>query len=324
MAIPLSAILPGLLIAASFAGLCAALRVRLRISPFIAPMTAVSGIIVSLMLAGMLGVLKIAAYCLYILGILGLLYACIYKRSAPHWGVLALFVLFASFLVFRFHASMLRHYDDFTHWGVIVSHLLRHDRFPAAQDAAITFQSYPPGAACFIYYVARAVGNYEGVYLIAQNFMLGVFFLPIFALIGRRKRVLYPAAIALFVFYFHYACADSNLLVDNLLSFYGIGLTATAFYYRDDPKQALTAVLPAMFGVVYIKNSGMFFAVVTAAVIAYFAWQNGRRSKRFVWLLISSPILCYLVWELFIKFHFPSALRSNHAISLYRYARELY
>lgn len=315
-------ILRALLLGVSFAGLCAALSARFRLDRFVAPFVAASGIIIALMLAGMLGLLLPAACALYAAGFAGVAWQLWAKRCPPPGMLLAL-ALFTAFLVWRFYFCPLERDDDFSHWALVARHLLLHDRFPRGGDSVIVFQSYPVGAACFIYYIARFTENSEGVYLIAQNLLLALLFLPTFSLIRARRGTYYPIAFALFFLLIHRFHYMISLQVDLVQSFFGIGAAAAIARYRGDFRRALLAALPAMIAVVFIKNSGLFFAFATAAMLLYVAPCGGaRRSLRLAVALFAAPLLAFLLWELHIKLRFPAALDTKHAVSLASYAQE--
>lgn len=298
------------------------LSIRLKLDCTISPFVAVSGIIVALMLAGMAGILFPMVCALYALGFAGIVYA-IAKRHAPPRPLILALLAFLIFLVWRFYFCPLWHSDDISHWGLVARHLLRYDRFPSAGDDYVFFQNYPLGAACFIYYVGRITENSEGVYLIAQNFLLGALYLPMFSLIRKRRNVLYPLCAAFFFLLFHYFRHVVGLQVDALLGFFSIGMAAAIVRYRNDLRRALTAVLPAMAAVIYIKNSGLFFALLAAAMLM--RASRRRDVRRRAWLgfaLIAVTACAFLLWELYTKLAFPNALATKHAVSLAAYARQ--
>ena len=312
-----------LLLVASFAGLCAALRVRFGLDPFIAPFSAACGIITVLMLGGMIGVLAPTAYALYLLGFAGLAYTCFIKRTSPHWYLLILLILFVGFLIWRFYFCPLWRNDDLSHWGLVARHLLRNDRFPRGGDDFIYFESYPLGTACFIYYIGKATIHTEGIYLVAQNLLLGLLYLPMFSLIYKRRRVFYPIAAALFFLLFHFFRYMINLQVDLVLAFFGIGMAAAIARYRDDFHKAMLAALPAMIAAVYVKNSGLFFS----AVSAYLLYHAARRAKLrrpgcTALAAFALSVLAFLIWSVHLRLHFPSAASSKHALSLTAYASQ--
>lgn len=307
----------------SFAGLCAFFRAHWSVDRFIAPLVAASSIILLTMLFGMMGLLKYGVYLLFALGFAGLVYACAVRRVRLDLPLLLLGALFTVFLSWRFFGATLRHYDDFSHWGLVVRHLLNSNRFPGPQDAYIKYQSYPLGTACFIYYVARLTTDAECVYLIAHNLLIGIAFLPLFALVRRRKRLLYPLLAAVFFVLFSYSCQDANLLVDVMQTFWGIGIAAAIVAERNDYRRAFLSAMPAMIAVAYVKNSGLFFALCGSVMLIAVARRTNALSKRRLRLALLLPIVAYIAWMLYIRLHFPRAFYTTHAVSLINYARRL-
>ena len=63
------------------------------------------------------------------------------------------------------------HYDNFSHWAVVVKNMLITHRFPDAYSAMIDFKSYPLGSSSFLYYFCSVVGSEEGARFVinAQN-----------------------------------------------------------------------------------------------------------------------------------------------------------
>lgn len=318
-------ILRALLVFASFSGLCALIRVRFEIDRFLAPFVAASSIIVLLMCAGMLQLLRPCLLATYALGFLGLIYSYLLKRSRPQWFLILAGLLLLAYLTWHFYPCYLWHPDDFTHWGLVVRNLLARDHFIGAGDSFVLHQSYPPGAACFVYYAVREIGNADGLCLIAQNFLNAVLLLPVFSVVQRKKRLLYPAAAAVFVVFFSFNLSYS-MLVDVLLTSWGIGMGAAAVRYRNDFRRACIAVIPGAIAIAYVKSSGLFFSVCSGFMLTAIASRCGlrfrRRNMRFA--PVAAPVLAYFVWSLYIRLHVPTASSSKHAISPLNYARSLY
>lgn len=317
-------ILRGLLVAASFVGLCAALRARFGLDRLVAPAVAAALIVVALMVAGMLNLLRAGAIALYALGIAGLLYAYVAKKSAPSPALLLSFALFLAYLLLRFRACRILQHDDFSHWALAARHLLEFDRFPGAADAIITNQSYPLGTACFIYYFARPLGGGEGIWLAAHYFLSGVMLLPLFSLIENRTAALYPAVVALCALFFGYACATASLKLDDLLAFSGAGTIAAILRHREDRGRALLASIPLLIAVAWFKSSGPFFSLCAALLLVQLSRKRAWLPRRASWSLLAIPIAAYLAWTLFLRLHNSAALHSTHAVSPLSYARNLY
>lgn len=315
-----------LLLALSFIGLCASVRTVFNINRFIAPYIVSSGVIVVLMISGMLRILEIAFWAIYALGFIGLVYSYLVRRRKPDFGLIAAMGAFCCFLVWRFYFCPLNSNDDISHWGLVARHLLRHDTFPDKNATYVFFQSYPLGAASFIYYVCKTIANHEGLYFVASNFLLAPLFLPVFSLISEKRKSGYIIGTALFVFLFHHFRNMLTLQVDATLAFFGIGIIASIAYYRNNTKYALLSAIPGMIAVVYIKNSGMFFGFIASICLAWnIQRRGGKRSAAWKTGIgcILGFVCAYLLWILHIRLSFPAALESKHAISISAYAHEL-
>lgn len=146
-------------------------------------------------------------------------------------------------------------------------YLLEHDAFPDRSTELVFFQSYPLGSASFLYSVCRAVANREGLYFAAQGFLMGLAFLPLLAHIRQNRGFLAPVAAGLFVYLFKYNHELATLQVDWLLAFLAIGAAASAAACGRGLREMLTAALPACVAMVYVKNSGLFFAAATLLIV---------------------------------------------------------
>ncbi|MGN0802169.1 MAG: hypothetical protein ACI4MF_06195 [Candidatus Faecivicinus sp.] len=318
--------LRAILLCLSFFGLCATVRNSLKLNRFIVPAFAACTIICVLMFAGMLHVLKYGFYLLYFGGFAGLIYTYIVRRVRPDWLLIGLFAVFAGYLAWRMGPTHLNEWDDLSHWGLVARHLLRADAFPDASTTTVTFQSYPLGSACFIYYVGRTVCNTEGLYLFAQNLLCGLLFTPVLAHIRGNRRYLYPAAGLLFVLLFRFNHAMDTLFVDWQLSFLGIGAAASVLYYKDDLRKAVLAGMPCIIAVVFLKNSGLFFSAATAALLAWVAHRNGRSRGRAAGVLLASILAAaaaYLLWTVHVRLDFVDGMSTKHAVSISQYASNL-
>jgi len=314
-----------ILFSLSFIGLSAAVRQKLKLNPFVAPMLSACAVLSILMGSGMLRVLHGGFLLLYTAGFAGLIYAYVLKKLRPAWGLIGLYAAFCAYLAWRYWLCPIYRADDVSHWGLVARYLLENDAFPNSSTDIVFFQSYPLGSASFIYYVSRAVSSQEGMWLIAQNLLMGILALPLFAHIGGNKKWLVPAAAGLFFYLFKYNRPMNNLQVDWLLAFYGVGAAAAVLYYRDNLKKALLVGIPAAIAVVYLKNSGMFFSMCTLVLLATVALRNGCKKHTALSILVLGTIgfaCAYLLWTLHVKASFPAGLETKHAISLSTYAEQ--
>lgn len=324
----LTTVVYALLLLISFTGLCAAIRSNLKINRFFAPFVAVSGVICILMLAGMLHILKPACYVLYAAGFMGFVHTYFIRKAKPDYPLIAAMLVCVAMLSLCFYRLPVLRSDDFSHWGLVARHLLRYDAFPDSNATWVYFQSYPLGSAVFIYYVSKLIGNTEGMYLVAQAFLLGPLLLPLLAFINPRRKncgAMYAVVALAFFAYFIVLRTLQSLLVDILLSMFGIAMSASILYYKNDLKKALITAMPGMIAIAYVKNSGLFFSVVNAVLLGYTAvCCTGKRRSACLTSLTTAGISigAYLLWILHIKISYPAALDTKHAVSLSAYANE--
>lgn len=310
----------------SFSGLCAAVRERLKISRWIASYFVACVIIVMLMLSGMAGFLSVGFWIVYFVGFAGGAYAWILKRRKPDWAMLALLAGFAAWLAWRFLPCPIHHTDDVSHWGLVARYLLENDAFPDGSATIVKFQAYPLGSASFIYYIARTLGSAEGFWMLAQQLLMGLAFLPLMAHIRGNRRWLYPLVPVVYAFLFMRSHVTEGLQVDWLLSFMAFGAIASIAHYRDDLKKAIWVTVPFLAAIVFVKTSGMFFALCAIVALLAVARRCGcPRSRRIAVALSCVAVFsgAYLLWSLHVRAAFPAGLESKHAFSLTAYAAEL-
>lgn len=69
-------------------------------------------------------------------------------------------------------ASPLIHYDNYSHWALIIKYLLFQGHLPVAADTIISFTSYPPATALFITQFVSWVGFSDGAMLLGQFLLI--------------------------------------------------------------------------------------------------------------------------------------------------------
>lgn len=279
-----------------------------------APLSAMGLITLILYAGGMAHALLPAAW-LVLVGGLALFGLMLYRRSAAllRWELL-LFALGCLALYLRYRGALLTAYDDFSHWGMIVRQMLLNNRLPAAQDALITFQSYPPGAACWIYAVCRFLGGTDGMLLTAQAAFALAGWMGLFALIEGRGKVLQAlCAAACTVIGLSLFQGTASLMVDNLLPAVAVG--AVCLLAKGERCPWLMGMLASVLAL--LKDSGLYFAAVIA-VLFLFLLRQGCWKKA----VVKTAKLCLPVaavrgaWAVHIHTAFPAADVSRHALTV--------
>ncbi len=298
----------------SILGFVLFVRVKWHISPQFSYLFVISAIACLIFFAGLASILLYAVWALFALGIGLFIYLSVRKHLGVIFNFKALNVLnivflaafgmvFASLIGTRFI-----HYDNFSHWGVVVKDMLATNLFPGASSAMIDFKTYPLGTSSFIYFVCRIVGSSEGVMLVAQSMPIFACFYAMFGMIRDLKRLLLTSLLALCFIsmtFFNVSIGINNLLVDFLLPMLALAAIAAIFASRDDFKMACITSAPILALLVIVKSSGVFFAAICFIYLIYTAFKAKKRSgaKRIALfgiavLTIALSLITLLAWNL--------------------------
>ena len=268
-------------------------------------------------LAGILNALPEAAV-LLCAGGLGCLGWTLFRERQPLTLTLggAFFLIMCAVLAIRVWGVKMVHYDNFSHWGLIVRHMLAKNRLPNYSDKYILFQAYPPAAASFIYYCTMLSGiRVEWFQLLAHWAFTAGMLAGLFCL---AKDL--PARVACFLGAALLLCGDNNfnqLLVDTALAAITLGAVAFCVHYRRDLRAKVLFLIPWLTCLVLTKNSGALFAVY--ALIPVFMWAGFKKGVA----VAAAPALALLVWNRHVSYVFEQGLMAQHAMSLEHFKRML-
>ena len=299
-----------------------------------------TGIILIMYLGGLLNILQIMAYIIFSIGILIFL-RILYKKyldilvikSILSPGIL-LFFLACILLIICYHNARLIHYDNFSHWGLIVKQMWLDNRFANASNNLIQFSSYPPGSSVFIYYITLFIGQKENNMLIAQNFLSFSCILCLCAFIKNRKNYYAFLLIVLYaIFSLNYSIGMNTLLVDALLPLMAVANTAIILYYKNHISKAALFSIPVMTATLLIKNSGLIFALFNVIIILILIQKNRKISKDneikrmsrreiiCIGICIIIPFVFRLLWSQHVKLAFSAdTLESaKHSMNIQQY-----
>lgn len=213
------------------------------------------------------------------------------------------------------------HYDNFSHWALIVKYLLSADQLPGVDTELIPFRDYPPGSSLFIYYICRYAGHSQGVMLLAQNSLIFACFLSVFGVVREKRRFLLYSFLGMgcaVLSYLNLTIRINSLLVDFLLPL--LAMASLALSYRCGEEKGRLCILQILLlgytGIV--KSTGMFFAGTAGA---YALWKivrpgksspekivpgktaSEKRIRRFLYaaLLFIGMALPFLAWRYHLK-----------------------
>ena len=305
----------------SAAGYVAVARAYWKITPRASYLFVFSAEAVLIYFAGLAGVLSYAAYALFGGGIVLLVVLLANKKIKLAYNTTSInatnlaFVVTLGIITASLLTTSFVHYDNFSHWAVVVKYMLVTDRIPDAASAIIDFKSYPLGSSSFLYFVSRIVGNSEGVMLTGQGILLFSSFYAVFGAIRDQKRFLLAALLGLgcsVMAFFNISIRINNLLVDFLLPALALGSIGILLVERKKFSTACLAVLPVLALLTIVKNTGIFFAILGYVFLIYRSvqFQNADSKLRpFFWGalgIIGLSLVPLIAWNIHTSLAFPT------------------
>ena len=306
----------------SAVGYVAAARAYWKIPPRASYIFVFSAEAVLIYFAGLAGVLSYAAYTLFAGGLVLLVVLFATKKIKRAFNASSIsainlaFVVTLGFITASLLTTSFVHYDNFSHWAVVVKYMLVTDRIPDAASAIIDFKSYPLGSSSFLYFVSRIVGNSEGVMLTGQGMLLFSSFYAVFGAIRDQKRFLLAALLGFgcsVMAFFNISIRINNLLVDFLLPALALASIGILLSEKKRFSTACLAVLPVLALLTIVKNTGIFFAILGYIFLIYRSvqFQNADSKLRpFYWGAIGTILLSLvplIAWNIHTSLAFPSS-----------------
>ncbi|WP_414838605.1 hypothetical protein [Carnobacterium sp. TMP28] len=292
--------------------------------------------VIFLYVAVLINLLKVASIALLAGGLLLVFYYLVsrYKNKAGSL-VQAIRVdyidLLFMLILFLFGATLfvsnLVHYDNFSHWSLMVKYLLTESSLPTTSTGIISFSAYPIGSSLFVYYVSWIVGYSEGVLLISQFLLILAAVYSLFSVIRDDRKLLVSGLFFLVFALFHYfnlSIRMNNLLVDFLLPLVALAAIAGIYTYREDLKRASFHAAVVLSVLSIIKNSGLFFVLIALVYYLFIAIKATKKygfaSSNLV-LVFSTIVFSFvldIIWIRHVKETFVD-VTSKHAVSVSSY-----
>ncbi|MFD1389023.1 hypothetical protein ACFQ4Z_19830 [Oceanobacillus oncorhynchi subsp. oncorhynchi] len=288
-------------------------------------------IIIVLYIMAYFGWLYYSGIGLFIIGCISAIYYLYQKRREGNLGIpkLNTLTLWLTFYFLMFSLTLLHtsleHYDNFSHWALIVKFLYTEGSLPTANDAIIGFTSYPMGSSLFVYYATLIGGFDDSIMLIGQFLLLFSCIYALFAVVRDERRVLIITmmfcTIAIFN-YFNIAIRMNNLLVDFILPMLTLAGISGIYRMQRNLSQISIFLFLIAASLSLVKSSAMFFVVIL--IIYYLSrvimmWRF-RKSKLLLLGITLITIICSLlpsiIWNAHVKNTFPE---SKHEVSVSAY-----
>ncbi|WP_125767655.1 glycosyltransferase family 39 protein [Lapidilactobacillus wuchangensis] len=309
----------------------------LGINPYLSWITAIMVEIILLYISAMLKILEIGYFVVVILGLLlfvgRLIFTFLGKGRLQFEGIhlfdIWMLALGIAMAVVLFHSSLI-HYDNFSHWAIIVKFLHFEARLPGAADTIISFTSYPPATSLFVALFTKLVGFSDGSMLVGQFLIIWAALYSLFATLRDRTRGLMSTVMCLIIalsFIFNIAIRLNNLLVDYVLPVLTIAALVGIFVYRLQPKLLCAHTALFVGGLLLVKNSAIFFVVIILGYFLYtlFKVNNDKRWQSTVAVIgtfLGTTMISFLPfiwWGIHVHRTFKV---SKHEISLKMYQHQ--
>ncbi|WP_433582430.1 hypothetical protein [Paenibacillus amylolyticus] len=279
----------GVLLIFSFLGYMQFVRKALSLRWEFIPVFVFSSIACIVFLSGLAGQLFTGSLVILIAGLLlygGMLFLRLRRGASLRMSFsIFQFSFLAGTFVFLLvlFQNQLTHYDNFSHWAIVLKQMLSTDAFPTPDSNLIDFKNYPLGTSSFIYYVCRFMGHSQSVMLLAQGLLIFSCFYAMFGIVSEKKRFLLYAFLGLglsTLSFFNLTIRITNLLVDFLLPIYALAILAVIYQYRNEIKKACIVVLPLAGLLTIIKSTGIIFAAIGLIFLVY-TWL--KHKQKFSW-----------------------------------------
>lgn len=302
---------------------------KIKVPDELSWITTICSTVLLLYVAGFLGLLLPSTFVIFVISCLYGIYI-LYKqlRSGERFTTNfswwhAWFIIYLVLMGNTLIGTQLEHYDNFSHWSLIVKFLFTEGRLPTNADTIISYTSYPMGSSLFIYYSTIIAGFKDNVMLISQFLFIAAALFSLGVFIRDKTRVLIVSTLFFTVVLFNYfniSIRLNNLLVDFLLPTLALSGIAAVYACKKNIKLMsflfffITAVLNL------VKTSGMFFSIIILFYFIYELTQQMKKEKVKVFLTGLTAIICsfapILYWNYYVKNNFEI---TKHEVSLTNY-----
>jgi len=286
-------------------------------------------------LAGILNIMKEMAIIICLMGLFSLGWF-IWKKEIKVEKKLYInmIIMLVVLIYITFICSEMRllHYDNFTHWGLIVKNMFLRDGLPNFENSVIGFRTYQPGSACFIYYFGFLVGKNEGAMVIGQNYLLVAYFFSLLLFTDSKKQgniinyLLKVIVVVAYLFVMFGNIEFYNLLVDTLIAVMSVCCFVIFYYFRNDLKKAFIYTLPISIYLFLVKNTGIVLVGFNCLILLLLGIKNKKFKKSFLYALLTGVITVsfFYIWSKHVTYAYGvNSLYSKHSLSAYNIVAEL-
>ena len=163
-----------------------------KVDLFFLPSLTIALQVTILFFSGILNLLPEVSKLIYLAGLV-MFAVCLWKNKSLKFvkdyindGYISSLIILI-IMAFSVKGKLFAHYDNFSHWAMVVRHMLEVNHFPNFESSLIQFQEYPLGSSVYIYYFASLISKSESLQMLAQTYMVIAALLPLFSFVQKRS-----------------------------------------------------------------------------------------------------------------------------------------
>ncbi|MDD7132045.1 MAG: hypothetical protein PUH84_02885 [Firmicutes bacterium] len=286
---------------------------------------------ISMFISGILNLMKEISIVICLVGVLLTLYYGLKKKKFNqiflniknrkiNINIFLVICLLIYISIIGTHMHLL-HYDNFSHWGLIVKNMFLSDALPNFQNTALEFLDYQPGSACFIYYIGFLAGKSEGTMIVAQNYLIITYFLSILIFVKdntKKSNIIRFLILSVLLFTMFVNVRFNDLLVDTLIAVMSIYSIVLLYYFKDNLKRAYIYTLPISIYLFLVKNTGIVLVGINCLILFILGYKNKNIKKGFVYAILTGIITLafFYIWSKHVTYVYGNyALSAKHSMS---------
>ena len=282
---------------------------------------------ITVFISGILNMMYIISVLIYLVGNI-LFFKYLYKKKIefkkllnPNFIILLIIFIYISIIGSKMR---LLHYDNFSHWGLIIKNMFLNNRLPNFEDTIIEFKNYQPGSACFMYFFGVIAGKTEASMIVSQNYLLISYIFSLFAFLntkikGFKSYIPRILIICFYIFMLFSNISINDLLVDTLIASMSICSFSIMYYFKNNLKKAYIYNLPILIFLFLVKNTGIVLVGFSCLGLIYLGYKNKKLKKGILYALLSGIISCafFYIWSRHVLYVYGDiGLESRHSLSI--------
>lgn len=267
-------------------------------------------------IAGLFNNLKIGVYILIILFIISLIYIIIKyllmrkkrEKIKAFDKILTpgLFIYTIIYIIYIFISKdkIFTHFDEFSHWGVIIKHMYIFNDFGTNPESFIQYSEYPPFTAVFEYIFLIIKNSYSETTIITTSNILYIsIIIPVLKNItwkSDKKTILLYFITIIFLPMLFFEDFYDNILVDGKEAIF-FGISLYSWYSIKDKKFRNLTIILLLISLGLIKSSGVGLVALVIVTMIIDTLSNNKNKKDLINLAIIILTILLFISTWYIK-----------------------